>query len=92
MWVVMVQHKTSDQYLTSGKVPTGSIHGFRRYRLLKTFNILSNANADAMVTAIALLYFCTGELKTVVHMVNGVGKNSANLTLSRIRIKSEVAC
>ena len=60
MWVMMVQHKTSDQYLTSGKVSTRSIHGFKRYRLLKTFNILSNAdveadaNADAMVTAIAL--------------------------------------
>ena len=64
MWVVMVQHKTSDQYLTSGKVSTRSIHRFKRYRLLKTltknFNILSNANADAnadadaVVTAIAL--------------------------------------
>ena len=58
MWVVMVQHKTSDQYLTSGKVSTRFIHGLRRYRLLKTltekFNILSNADADAMVTAIAL--------------------------------------
>ena len=63
MWVVMVQ-QTSDQYLTSGKVSTRSIHGFKRYRLLKTltknFNILSNAdadadaNADAVVTAIAL--------------------------------------
>ena len=64
MWVVMIQHKTSDQYLTSGKVSTRSIHGFKRYRLLKTltknFNILCNAdvdadvNADAVVTAIAL--------------------------------------
>ena len=64
MWVVMVQHKTSDQYLTSGKVSTRSIHRFKRYRLLKTltknFNILSNADADgdadadAVVTAIAL--------------------------------------
>ena len=66
MWVVMVQHKTSDQYLTSGKVSTRSIHGFKRYRLLKTltknFNILSNSDAnadtdakvDAVVTAIAL--------------------------------------
>ena len=36
MWVKMVQHKTSDQYLTSGKVSTRSIHGFKRYRLLKT--------------------------------------------------------
>ena len=46
---------------------------FRRYRLLETltknFKILSNleANADAVVTAIALyLYFLTGELKTNV--------------------------
>ena len=62
MCVLMVQHKTSDQYLTSGKVSTRSIHRFKRYRLLKTltknFNILSNAdvdaNADAVVTAIAL--------------------------------------
>ena len=66
MWVVMVHHKTSDQYLASGKVSTRSIHGFRRYRILKTltenFNILSNADADtnvdadtdAVVTAIAL--------------------------------------
>ena len=50
MWVVMVQHKTSDQYLKSGKVSIRSIHGFKRYRLLKTltknFNILSNANGD----------------------------------------------
>ena len=58
--VVMVQHKTSDQQQTSGKVLTSSIHGFKRYRLLKTltknFNILSDAdadaNADAVVTAI----------------------------------------
>ena len=62
MLVVMVQHKTSDQYLTSGKVSTRSIHGFKRYRLIKTltknFNILSDAdtdaNANADVTAIAL--------------------------------------
>ena len=60
MWVVMVQHKISDQYLTSGKVSTRSIRGFKRYRLLKTltknFNILcnANANADAVVTVIAL--------------------------------------
>ena len=51
MWVMMVQHKTSDQYLTSGKVSTRSIHGFKRYRLLKTltknFNILSDADANA---------------------------------------------
>ena len=47
----MVQHKTSDQYLTSGKVSTRSIHGFKRYRLLKTltknFNVLNNADVDA---------------------------------------------
>ena len=64
MWVVMILHKTSDQYLTSGKVSTRSIHRFKRYRLLKTltknFNILSNMDVDAykdadtMVTAKAL--------------------------------------
>ena len=61
MWV-KVQHKTSDQYLTSGKISTSSIQRFRRYRLLKTltknFNILCNADADAnanaVMTAIAL--------------------------------------
>ena len=74
MWVMIVQHKTSDQYLTSGKVSTRSIHRFKRYRLLKTltktFNILINADADvdadahgdadadAVVTAI-------GELKRI---------------------------
>ena len=66
----MVLHKSSDKYLSSGKVSTRSIHGFKRYRLVKTltknFNILSNADADAdadadvgadadaVVTAIAL--------------------------------------
>ena len=60
MWVMMVQHKTSDQYLISGKVSTRSIHRFRRFRVLKTlhfyFYILINADADAgtVVTAIAL--------------------------------------
>ena len=50
MWVLMVQHKISDQYLTSGKVSTRSIHRFKRYRLIQTFtknfNVLSNADAD----------------------------------------------
>ena len=66
MWVMMVQHKTSDQYLTPWKVSTSSIHRFERCRLVKTltkhFNILSNADVDAdtdtnaydVVTAIAL--------------------------------------
>ena len=64
MWVVMVQHKTSDQYLTSGEVSTRSIHRFKRYMLLKTltkkFNLLSNADAnanadtDTVLTAICL--------------------------------------
>ena len=73
MWVMMVRCKTSDQYLTSDKVSTWFIRGFKWYRLLKTltksFNILSNAvaNADAVATAIALpvlsyRYFCTAEL------------------------------
>ena len=51
MWVLMVQHKTSDQYLTSGKVSTRPIHRFKRHRLLKTltknFNILSKVETDA---------------------------------------------
>ena len=65
MWVVMVQHKTSDQYLTSGKVSTRSILGFKRYRFLKTFNILSKADADtdAVVTAIAVPVLRTSKLK-----------------------------
>ena len=56
MWVVMVLHKPSDQLLTSGKVSIRSIHGFKRYRLLKKINILRNAvvYANAVVTAIAL--------------------------------------
>ena len=61
MWVVMVEHKTSYQYLTSGRVSTRSIHGFKRYRLLNTltknFNILSNADEDGVVTALALPVF-----------------------------------
>ena len=76
MWVVMVQHKTSDQYLTSGKVSTSSIHGFKRYRLVKTltknFNILSNADVDAnadddaVVTAIALPVLSYRRAKSVL--------------------------
>ena len=54
-WVMMVQHKTSDQYLPRCKVSTWSIHNFKRYRLIKTltknFNILSNADADANATS-----------------------------------------
>ena len=56
-WIRMVQHKTSDQYLTSGKVSIRFIQRFMRYRLLKTLTKTStfcNADADAMVTAIAL--------------------------------------
>ena len=62
MWVLMVQHKTSDQYLTTGKVSSRSSYWFKRYRfsetLTKNVNIVCNANAnadtDAVVTAIAL--------------------------------------
>ena len=58
MWVMMVQHKTSDQYPTSGKESNRFIHGFKRFlkTLTKNFNISSNAdaNAEAVVTAIAL--------------------------------------
>ena len=73
MWVVMVQHKTSDQYLTLGKVSTRSFHTFKRCRLLKSltknFNILSNtdmdADADAVVTAtvlpVPLVLYCSPE-------------------------------
>ena len=53
----MVQHKTSDQYLTSGKVSTRFIQRFMRYRLLKTLTktlTFFNANGDVVVTAIAL--------------------------------------
>ena len=77
MWVVMVQHKTSDQYLTSGEVSTRSIHRFKKYRLLKTltknFNILSNAdanmdtNADADVTAIAVPVFTYRRVKNGIY-------------------------
>ena len=53
--VKMIQHKTSDQYRTSGKVLTRFIQRFMRYRLLKTLTkTFCNANADAVVTAIAL--------------------------------------
>ena len=79
MWVMMAQHKLSDQYLKSGKVSTRSIQGFKKYRLLKTltknFNILSNAetdantnadaNANALVTAIDLPVLRTGKLKMI---------------------------
>ena len=62
MWVAMIQHKTLDQYLTSGKVSTRFIQGFKRYRLTKNFNILCNADADVDADA-AVVYFRTGELK-----------------------------
>ena len=88
MWVVIVQHKTSDQYLTSGKVSIRSIHRFKGYRLLKTltknFNIFSNAEADAnadavtVVTDIALPILRTGELKSVSRYVSYREANIAN--------------
>ena len=49
MLVIMVQHRTSDQYLISGQVWIASIQRFRKYSILKTLT-----NAEAMVTAIAL--------------------------------------
>ena len=63
MWVMMVQDKISDQYLTSGKVSTRSIHrleiqAFKNFN--QKLNILSKADTDAdgdadtMVTAITL--------------------------------------
>ena len=57
MWVLLVQHKNSDQYLTSGKVSTRFIKRFMRYRLLKTLkfcNANADTDADAVVTAKAL--------------------------------------
>ena len=59
---MIVENKTSDQYLTTGKVSTRSIMKLWRYRLLKTltknFNLKTNAHADkdadAGVMAIAL--------------------------------------
>ena len=57
--VMMVEHKSSDKYLTTGKVSTRSIVKLRRYRLLKTFI----KNFNARVTAIALPVLRTGELK-----------------------------
>ena len=59
---MMVENKTSDQYLTTGKVSTRSIiMKLRRYRLLKTltknFNLKTKADVDAGMTAIALQYF-----------------------------------
>ena len=60
--VRMVQHQTIDQSLPSWQVLTRSIPRFRRYRLLKNFNpklltfgnVNTNADADNMVSAIAL--------------------------------------
>ena len=50
-WVMMVENKTSDQYLTTGKVSTRSIKKLRRYRLLQTltknFNLKTYADTDA---------------------------------------------
>ena len=84
----MVQHKTSDRYLTSGKVSTRSIHRFKRYRLLKTltksFNILNNDNADtdanantdadAVVTAIALPVLSYKQAKKHRKQTQNMGK------------------
>ena len=53
----MVQHKTSNHYLTSGKVQIRSIKRLRRNRLLKTLKLIlwdGNGNADNMVSVIAL--------------------------------------
>ena len=41
-WVVMVLHKTSDQYLQTCKVSIWSINMFKRYRLLKS--LMKNFN------------------------------------------------
>ena len=54
MWVKMVQHKTSDQYLTSGEISIRSIQRFRRYRLLKTYRNFWAFWAMLMPTATSL--------------------------------------
>ena len=86
---MMVENKTSDQYLTTGKASTRSIMKLRRYRLLKTltknFNLKTNTDADtdAGVTAIALLYFVgksTGKLKKTY------GKSPTNKSYSDLGI------
>ena len=55
---MMVENETSDQYLTTGKVSTRSMMKLRLLKTLtKNFNLKTNADANAGVTAIALLYF-----------------------------------
>ena len=72
---MMVENKTSDQYLTTGKVSTRSIMKLRRYRLLKTltknFNLKSNADADTDtgVTANSSSVLGTGELINENHSI-----------------------
>ena len=59
--VVVVQHKTSDQYLTLGHISSRPIEPFKRNRLLKTltkiiknkFEGSTNAYTDAVVSATA---------------------------------------
>ena len=61
--VMVEEHKTSEQYLTTGKLSTRSIFKLRRYWLLKTLTKNFNLRATAtlmptlwcVVTAIALL-------------------------------------
>ena len=97
MWVVMVQHKTLDQYLTSGKVSTTSIHGLKRYRLLKTltknFNILSDldADTDAVVTAIALPVRTYRRAKNGLRTVTGSILGSGNIFLWRLLLAKRCA-
>ena len=47
----MVLRKTSDQYLSTCKVSTGSINMVKRYRLLKNFNRKCDADVNVNVNA-----------------------------------------
>ena len=46
----MEQRKILDQYLTSGIVSTGSIQRFKRYPILKTFNLKLQCKISKTVT------------------------------------------
>ena len=48
-WVMMVLHKTSDQYLQTCKVSTWSINMFKRYRLLKSLMKVRHPGWNTMV-------------------------------------------
>ena len=55
MWVMMVQHKTSDQYLTPSKVSTRSeIQAFKNLKHFEHAN--ADADADAEANAMVVLH------------------------------------